>query len=161
MELLSPEGQRSADRRSRGERLIVLTILRIDHLVLTCRDVAATIRFYTEVLGMKEVTFGAGRKALSFGRQKINLHPAGQTAQGGAGNVAAVAAAPTAGSADLCLIVAENAAAIVAHLAVCGVPVEEGPIVRSGALGPIESVYVRDPDGNLIELARYVDETAP
>jgi len=139
----------------------VLTVQRIDHLVLTCRDVAATIRFYTEVLGMKVVTFGNGRKALSFGRQKLNLHPAGQTAGGAAGHVAAIAARPTPGSADLCLIVAENAAAIVAHLAVCGVPVEEGPVVRTGALGPIESVYVRDPDGNLVELARYLDEAAP
>ena len=139
----------------------MLTVQRIDHLVLTCRDVAATIRFYTEVLGMKEVTFGAGRKGLSFGRQKFNLHPVGQVPEGGGGKVAAIAAAPTAGSADLCLIVAESAAAVVAHLAACGIPVEEGPVVRTGALGPIESVYVRDPDGNLIELARYVDETAP
>ena len=139
----------------------MLTVQRIDHFVLTCRDVAATIRFYTEVLGMKVVTFGNGRKALSFGRQKINLHPMGQVAGIGIGNVAAVAARPTPGSADLCFIVGENAAAIVAHLAACGVPVEEGPVVRTGAVGPIESVYVRDPDGNLIELARYVDETAP
>ena len=139
----------------------MLTVQRIDHVVLTCRDVAATIRFYTEVLGMKVVTFGNGRKALSFGRQKFNLHPVGQTAEGGAGKVAAIAARPTAGSADICLVVAENAAAIVAHLAVCGIPVDEGPVVRTGALGPIESVYVRDPDGNLIELARYVDEAAP
>ena len=139
----------------------MLTVQRIDHVVLTCRDVAATIRFYTEVLGMREVTFGAGRKGLSFGRQKFNLHPVGQVPEGGGGKVAAIAAAPTAGSADLCLIVAENAAAIVAHLAASGIPVEEGPVVRTGALGPIESVYVRDPDGNLIELARYVDETAP
>ena len=139
----------------------MLTVQRIDHLVLTCRDVAATIRFYTEVLGMKEVTFGAGRKALSFGRQKFNLHPVGQTAEGGGERVAAIAARPMPGSADLCLIVAESAAAVVAHLAVCGIPVEEGPVVRTGALGPIESVYVRDPDGNLIELARYVDEAPP
>ena len=109
---------------------------------------------------MKLVTFGNGRKALSFGRQKINLHKSGQTADGGGGGVAAIAARPTAGSADLCLIVAENAAAVVAHLATCGIPVEEGPVVRTGALGPIESIYVRDPDGNLIELARYVDEAA-
>ena len=139
----------------------MLTVQRIDHLVLTCRDVAATIRFYTEVLGMKEVTFGAGRKALSFGRQKFNLHPVGQTAEGGGERVAAIAARPMPGSADLCLIVAESAAAVVAHLAVCGIPVDEGPVVRTGALGPIESVYVRDPDGNLIELARYVDEAPP
>ena len=139
----------------------MLTVQRIDHLVLTCRDVAATIRFYTEVLGMKEVTFGAGRKALSFGRQKFNLHPVGQAAEGGGERVAAIAARPMPGSADLCLIVAESAAAVVAHLAACGIPVEEGPVVRTGALGPIESVYVRDPDGNLIELARYVDEAPP
>ena len=138
----------------------MLTFQRIDHLVLTCRDVAATIRFYTEVLGMKEVTFGAGRKALAFGRQKINLHAAGQSAEGGSGNIAAVAARPTPGSADLCLVVGESVAAVVAHLAVCGIPIEEGPCVRTGALGPIESVYVRDPDGNLIELSRYVDAVA-
>ena len=139
----------------------MLTVQRIDHLVLTCRDVAATVRFYTEVLGMKLVIFGNGRKALSFGRQKINLHPSGQTVEGGPGKVAAIAARPTPGSADLCLIVAENTGAVIAHLAVCGIPVEEGPITRTGALGPIESVYVRDPDGNLIELARYVDEGEP
>jgi len=132
----------------------VLTVRRVDHLVLTCRDVAATIRFYTEVLGMREVTFGDGRKAVAFGRQKINLHPAGQRAQGGTGSVAAVAAQPTPGSADLCLIVVEPVEAIAAHLAACGVPIEEGPVTRTGALGPIESVYVRDPDGNLIELSR-------
>lgn len=136
----------------------MLTIQRIDHLVLTCRDLAATIRFYTEVLGMKEVTFGAGRKALAFGQQKINLHPAGQLAQGPAGSVAAIAARPVPGSADLCLIVAESPAVVAAHLAACGVPVEEGPVVRTGALGPITSIYVRDPDGNLIELARYVGD---
>lgn len=134
----------------------MLTLRRIDHLVLTCRNVKATIRFYTEVLGMREVTFGPGRKALSFGRQKLNLHPLGQAA-GGKG-VAAVATAPTPGSVDVCLIVTEPATAVLAHLAACGVPVEEGPVMRTGALGPIESVYIRDPDGNLIELARYADE---
>jgi len=138
----------------------MLTVQRVDHLVLTCRDIAATLRFYTEVLGMKEVTFGAGRKALSFGRQKINLHPVGQAAGGAGAKVAAVAARPTAGSADLCLVVAESSGAVVAHLAACGVPIEEGPCTRTGALGPIESVYVRDPDGNLIELARYIDSAA-
>jgi len=136
----------------------MLTVHRIDHVVLTCRNVKTTIRFYTEVLGMREVTFGAGRKALSFGRQKFNLQPAGQTAGGKTGSVAAIAAQPTPGSVDLCLIVAEPVDAVLAHLATCGIPIEEGPIVRTGALGPIESVYVRDPDGNLIELARYVDE---
>ena len=136
----------------------MLTPRRIDHVVLTCRDVAATIRFYTEVLGMREVTFGAGRKALAFGRQKINLHAAGQVGEGPAGTVAAVAARPMPGSADLCLIVSEPPDVVVAHLAACGVPVETGPALRTGALGPIESVYVRDPDGNLVELSRYVDD---
>ncbi|MEP7183305.1 MAG: VOC family protein [Betaproteobacteria bacterium] len=135
-----------------------MTVRRLDHLVLTCRDVAATIRFYTEVLGMREVTFGAGRKALAFGQQKLNLHASGQAAQGASGTVAAIAARPTPGSVDVCLIVAEPLHAVVAHLATCGVPVEEGPVIRTGALGPIESVYVRDPDGNLVELSRYVDE---
>jgi catechol 2,3-dioxygenase-like lactoylglutathione lyase family enzyme len=136
----------------------MLTVRRIDHLVLTCRNVKASIRFYTEVLGMSEVTFGSGRKALSFGRQKLNLHPAGQAAGGKTGSVAAIAAAPTPGSVDLCLVVVEPLAAVLAHLAACGVPVEEGPVARTGALGPIESVYIRDPDGNLIELARYLDD---
>jgi len=137
----------------------MLTVRRLDHFVLTCRDVAASIRFYTEVLGMREVTFGGSRKALAFGQQKINLHAAGQAAEGAGGTVAAIAARPTPGSADVCLIVAEPLKAVVAHLAACGVPVEEGPVIRTGAMGPIESVYVRDPDGNLVELSRYVDET--
>ena len=136
----------------------MLTVRRIDHLVLTCRNVKATIRFYTEVLGMKEVTFGNGRKALSFGRQKLNLHPVGQAAGGKSGSVAAIAAAPTPGAIDLCLVVSEPLQAVVAHLAACGVPIDEGPVMRTGALGPIESVYIRDPDGNLIELARYGDD---
>lgn len=136
----------------------MLTVRRFDHLVLTCRNVKATIRFYTEVLGMREVTFGAGRKALTFGRQKLNLHPLGQAASGGTGSVAALAAHPTPGSTDVCLIVAEPIEAVLAHLAVCGIPIEEGPVTRTGALGPIESVYVRDPDGNLIELSRYTDD---
>ena len=137
----------------------MLTLRRIDHFVLTCRNVKATLRFYTEVLGMREVTFGNGRKALAFGRQKINLHPLGQSAGGAAGSVAAIAAQPTPGSADFCLVVAEPVEAVRAHLAACGVPIEEGPVMRTGALGPIESIYVRDPDGNLVELARYPDES--
>ena len=136
----------------------MLTPRRIDHVVLTCRDVAATIRFYTEVLGMREVTFGAGRKALAFGRQKLNLHAAGQEAQGPARERGSDSGAT---HARLRRSVPHRrraaAAPCIAHLAACGVPVEEGPVLRTGALGPIESVYIRDPDGNLIELARYVD----
>lgn len=136
----------------------MLTVRRIDHLVLTCRNVDATLRFYTEVLGMTEVTFGNGRKALAFGRQKINLHPLGQAADPVLKHVAAIAAHPTPGSVDVCLVVGESLEAVVAHLGACGVPIEEGPVVRTGALGPINSVYVRDPDGNLVELANYADE---
>ncbi|MDQ6619907.1 MAG: VOC family protein [Pseudomonadota bacterium] len=136
----------------------MLTVRRIDHLVLTCRDVTATLRFYTEVLGMNEVTFANGRKALAFGRQKINLHPVGQLADPVLKHVAAIAAHPTPGAIDLCLVVGELLDTVVAHLGACGVPIEEGPVMRTGALGPIHSVYIRDPDGNLIELARYGDE---
>ena len=100
---------------------------------------------------MEEVTFGAGRKALLFGQQKINLHPAGAQGVG----VAALPAAPTPGSADLCLIVTQPIEAIVAHLASKNIPLHEGPIARTGAKGPIMSVYIRDPDGNLLELANY------
>lgn len=133
----------------------MLTVRSIDHVVLTCRNMAATLRFYTEVLGLSEVTFGQGRrKALAFGEQKINLHAAGQRAQG-VESVVAVAAAPTPGSLDLCFVVAERIELVAAHLAASGIPIEEGPVTRTGAKGPIRSVYVRDPDGNLIELASY------
>lgn len=136
----------------------MLTVRRIDHLVLTCRDVDATVRFYTEVLGMSEVTFGNGRKALAFGRQKLNLHPLGQTVDPVMKHVAAIAAHPTAGSVDVCLVVSEPLDVVVAHLGACGVPIEEGPVVRTGALGPINSIYIRDPDGNLVELANYAED---
>lgn len=129
----------------------MITVDRVDHLVLTCRDVAATIAFYTAALGMREVTFGEGRKALAFGRQKINLHDAKVRTEG----VAALPASPTPGSADLCLIVDQPLSEVVDHLLQQGVAVHEGPIARTGALGPIVSVYVRDPDGNLIELSQY------
>ncbi|MEO5787001.1 MAG: VOC family protein [Casimicrobiaceae bacterium] len=132
-----------------------MTVERIDHVVLTCRDVAATLRFYTEVLGMREVTFGQGRKALAFGRQKLNLHQTGQSPDLHGADVAAVAARPVPGAADLCFVVAETIEAVAAHLAACGVPIEAGPVTRTGALGAIRSIYIRDPDGNLVELARY------
>ncbi|WP_335976464.1 MULTISPECIES: VOC family protein [Streptomycetaceae] len=121
---------------------------RLDHLVLTVRDIDAAVAFYTGVLGMTEVTFRGGRKALVFGQSKINLHRAGHEFE-------PKAARPTPGSADLCLIVAEPPAQVVAELAAHGVAVEEGPVERTGAAGPITSVYVRDPDGNLVELSSY------
>lgn len=125
-----------------------MKILRIDHLVLTVADIAATCDFYTRVLGMAVVTFGQGRKALSFGTQKINLHQAGQEFE-------PKAARPTPGSADICLIAGCPLDTAVAHLAAEGVTVEEGPVPRTGATGPIRSIYFRDPDGNLIEVSEY------
>lgn len=120
----------------------------LDHLVLTVVDIDATIGFYAGVLGMEAVSFGAGRRALAFGRQKINLHPA-------AAPLAPHAARPTPGSADLCLLTATPLAEVVAHLQRAGVALEEGPVLRTGASGPILSVYVRDPDGNLIEVSNH------
>lgn len=125
---------------------------RLDHLVLTVRDVERTSAFYVAVLGMTAVTFGDGRRALAFGQQKINLH-ADQSP------LNPHAARPTPGSADLCLITSAPAASVVAHLAQAGVDIVEGPVPRMGALGPITSVYFRDPDGNLIEVSVYPPDT--
>ena len=126
-----------------------MRIDRLDHLVLTVRDVDATCSFYVRVLGMQIVTFGEARKALAFGRQKINLHQAGREFE-------PKAALPTPGSADLCLITDVPLDEVIAHLAACDVAVVEGPVMRTGATGPIRSVYFRDPDGNLIEVSNYV-----
>ena len=97
---------------------------------------------------MHPVTFGAGRRALEFGTSKINLHQAGQ-------EITPHAARPTPGSADLCLITTTPPAAVLAHLEAQHVPVEDGPVPRTGARGLIASIYIRDPEGNLIEIASY------
>lgn len=120
----------------------------IDHIVLTVASIPATCEFYARVLGMKVVTFGQGRKALSFGWQKINLHEAGKEFE-------PKAARPTPGAIDLCFIVDGTLEAAAAHLRTQGVTIEEGPVARTGALGPIRSLYFRDPDGNLIEVSVY------
>ena len=125
-----------------------MKIDRIDHLVLTVRDIDATCQFYSRVLGMNTVAFGAGRVALAFGAQKINLHQAGREFEPKANH-------PTPGSADICLIAAVPLAQVIAHLEVCGVPIIEGPTTRTGATGPLQSVYFRDPDSNLIEVSTY------
>jgi catechol 2,3-dioxygenase-like lactoylglutathione lyase family enzyme len=122
---------------------------RLDHLVLTVADIDATVAFYTRVLGMEAVTFGAGRTALAFGRSKINLHRAGHEFE-------PKACCPTPGSADLCLIAAGPLEQVIEDLAAHGIPVEEGPVERTGATGPILSVYFRDPDQNLIEVSTYL-----
>jgi len=123
---------------------------RLDHLVLTVADPDATCAFYQQALGMAVVRFGKNRVALRFGRQKINLHRAGYEFE-------PKAQRPTPGSGDLCFIAACPLAEVVARLEAEGVAVEQGPVERSGATGPIRSVYFRDPDGNLIEVSRYTD----
>ena len=128
-----------------------MKIDRLDHLVLTVSDMDATCMFYTRVLGMRVVTFGAGRKALAFGTQKINLHQAGHEFE-------PKALHPSPGSGDLCFITDLPLAQVIAHVRSCGVAIEEGPVARTGATGPIESIYLRDPDGNLIEIANYSDK---
>ena len=121
---------------------------RLDHLVLTVASIETAAEFYTRVLGMEVVTFGAGRTALTFGTSKINLHEAGKEFE-------PKARRPTPGSADICLIVEDGIADVMAELTAAGVRVEEGPVPRTGATGPITSCYLRDPDGNLIELSNY------
>ena len=120
----------------------------LDHLVLTVADVDASAIFYGRVLGMQRVVFGAGRVALQFGRQKINLHPAAAPLQ-------PHALRPIPGSADLCFVSEVALIDWIAHLAASGVTLEAGPVARTGALGPMTSIYFRDPDANLIEIARY------
>ena len=125
-------------------------IERLDHLVLTVADIDVTVDFYERVLGMRHERFGVGRSALVFGQQKFNLHQAGREFE-------PKAARPTPGAIDLCLITQWSMAQVLEHLAGQGVSVEEGPVARTGAVGPIESVYFRDPDSNLIEVSRYPD----
>ncbi|HEY9388792.1 MAG TPA: VOC family protein [Mycobacteriales bacterium] len=129
-----------------------MRVERLDHLVLTVTDLSATLNFYTRVCGMSHIVFGDERHALTFGDQKINLHLWG-------GEIEPRAALATPGSADLCLLVDSAPEQILAHLAELQVPVEQGPVGRTGATGPITSVYVRDPDGNLVELASPVGAT--
>ncbi len=121
---------------------------RLDHLVLTVRDPDATCAFYRG-LGMEVVTFGEGRLALRFGAQKLNVHPVGR-------EFSLVAARPTPGSADLCFLTGEPLDAWIRRLTELRVAVLEGPVHRTGALGPIESIYLRDPDGNLLEISRQL-----
>ena len=127
-----------------------MKIDRLDHLVLTVQDIAVTCDFFSRVLGMEVVSFGRGRTALQFGRQKINLHERGKEFE-------PKAARPTPGSGDLCLITELPLPQVVDHVRSCGVEITEGPVRRTGAVGPIESIYIRDPDGNLIEVSNYFE----
>ena len=120
----------------------------LDHLVLTVKDIDATCAFYEQVLGMESITFGAGRRALRFGRQKINLHQAGKEFE-------PKARAATPGSGDLCFISETPLDEVERHLRARGIEIIEGPVTRTGAMGTILSLYLRDPDGNLIEVSNY------
>lgn len=122
----------------------------LDHLVLTTADRAACIDFYTRVLGMRLETFGAGRSALRFGRQKINLHERGREFE-------PKAQSPMPGALDLCFIVQGSLDDVIDHLASCSWPIAEGPVQRTGAVHRLRSVYLRDPDLNLIELSEELE----
>ena len=125
-----------------------MRVVDIDHLVLTVASIERTVAFYERVLGMTHIVFGPqNRSALIFGDRKINLHEVGNTFD-------PKAETPTPGSADLCFLV-DNIDLVATQLELCGVPVIEGPVSRSGAHGTIMSYYVRDPDQNLIELSAY------
>lgn len=120
----------------------------IDHLVLTVDDINSTIEFYQSVLGMSVEHFGEDRIALKFGNQKINLHQKGK-------EFAPKADRPTPGSADICFLTEEDIKKVMISLKQKGVEIVEGPVDRTGAIGTIMSIYIRDPDANLIEISKY------
>ena len=128
----------------------MMSISRIDHIVLTVKDIRATVNFYQSTLGMQVETFGEGRTALIFGSQKINLHQHGKEFE-------PKAHSPTPGSGDLCFITDVALEVAMAHVRDQGVDILEGPVDRTGARGPIVSFYFRDPDLNLIEVSNYAD----
>ena len=121
---------------------------RIDHIVITAFDLERTIDFYSKVMGMEPITFAGGRRGLAFGRQKINLHQSGREFE-------PKALKPTPGSMDLCFITETPLAQVISHLKSHGVAIAQGPVEKTGALGPMMSVYFRGPDGNLIEVSNY------
>lgn len=125
-----------------------MRIDRVDHFVLTVACIAKTCDFYSKVLGMDIVEFAGGRKALKFGAQKINLHQCGKEFE-------PKALTPMPGSADFCLVSSAPLDQVVAHLNANNVEIEEGPVPRTGATGAINSVYIRDPDENLVEISVY------
>lgn len=127
---------------------MTITLDRLDHLVLTVADIKRTIAFYTEILGMQEVTFGT-RKALRFGNQQINLHERGHEFE-------PKAETPTPGSGDLCFLTSLPLEHVARELEQAQVRIELGPVERSGAAGTLRSVYLRDPDGNLLEISNRV-----
>jgi catechol 2,3-dioxygenase-like lactoylglutathione lyase family enzyme len=127
-----------------------MQITSLDHIVLTVKSISSTCDFYSSALGMEVFTFGEGRKALVFGRQKINLHQYGNEFEPKANS-------PTPGSADLCFVTSESLNMVIQHFESLSIEICEGPLDRTGALGPIRSVYIRDPDMNLIEISNYLE----
>lgn len=125
-----------------------MKIKKLDHLVLTVADISRTCHFYVDILGMELVTFNGSRKALRFGNQKINLHLKGHEYEPKANF-------PTPGSADLCLIADTALSDVITELNKQNISIEAGPIQKHGALGAIISIYIRDPDFNLIEISNY------
>jgi len=120
--------------------------LRLDHFVLTVRSIEDTVAFYRRAIGLEAVTFGDGRRAIQIGEQKVNLHEAGHELEPRASR-------PTPGSGDFCIVTNEPLEAVIARLSRLGIAIEEGPVARTGAMAPLRSIYVRDPDGNLVEIA--------
>ena len=125
---------------------MLMRISHLDHLVITVADSERTVRFYRDIMGMTIEVFGDNRLAIRFGDQKINVHVAGREFQ-------PHALSPAPGSADLCFISPVPVEDIIAGLKRDGMTIELGPVQRTGALGAVTSVYIRDPDGNLIEIA--------
>jgi catechol 2,3-dioxygenase-like lactoylglutathione lyase family enzyme len=128
----------------------MLKIDRIDHVVLTVFDIERTLDFYQRVLGMEPVTFAGGRRGLAFGRQKLNLHQAGHEFE-------PKALRPAPGTMDFCLVTETPLAEVMETLKSHGVVIIAGPVDKTGAMGPITSVYFRDPDGNLVEVSNYAE----
>jgi len=128
---------------------MIVRIARLDHIVLTVRDIGESCAFYQNILGIEVKRFAGGRLALHFGNQKINLHRAGSEFD-------PKAARPTPGSADLCLVLDSTLAEAMATLRSEKIELIEGPVERTGAVGPMRSIYFRDPDGNLIEVSEYL-----
>lgn len=125
-----------------------IAIERIDHIVLTVHDLDRTIEFYSRVLGMEPVTFAGGRRGLAFGQQKLNLHQSGAEFE-------PRALKPSPGAIDLCFISTTPLEDVMTGLKSHGIHIIDGPVDKTGALGPMKSVYFRDPDGNLIEVSNY------
>jgi len=128
---------------------MTIRIKNLDHLVITASNLQAIIDFYTKVLGMEHVAFGDNLHSVHFGDQKFNIHDASTNVSPKAKNIVP-------GSEDFCLISETSVSQVIQHLQDCGVTVEQGPVTRSGAAGVLQSVYFRDPDGNLVEVSNVI-----